>query len=98
MAPYFDGFWIHAKRQDGSASNSVADVQRVIAAAPGKPIIIADYSMSNPDSPLSVNPDNCDWGACFNTQGNRGSRMVSFWQQALHLQGSNGKYAVVGLE
>jgi len=99
IAPYFDGFWVGPKVVSGS--QSLSDLQRIIAAASvsgGKsmPVIIADYSSANPDSPFSSsstygNPE-------YSTQGARGAGMVSFWQNALHQTDANGNYVVVGLE
>ncbi len=92
VAPYFDGFWV-------DAGLSITTLQRIIAAAsvPGgksMPLVIADYSNANPDSPFNSN-------AGFSTapiQAGRGTAMANFWANALHQKDANGKNVVVGLE
>jgi hypothetical protein len=86
-----DGFWI-------APDMSVTDVKGIIAAAPGKPIIIGDYTSANPDSPFASSPCPSASSDCFTTQQSRGAGMVSFWTGALHLQDQSGLYVVVGLE
>jgi chitodextrinase len=92
MAPYVDGFWVNP--------SSLSDLQRIIAASSisgGKstPIIIGDYSSSNPDSPWYTSSGG---SVLYNTQAAKGAGMVSFWQSAIHLTDVNGKHVVVGLE
>jgi hypothetical protein len=96
MAPYFDGFWVSPEIVNGSYS--LTDLQRIIAAASvsgGKsmPLIVADYSTANPDSPFSQTP-----GAQYTTQADRGAGLVSWWTSAIHQKDTNGNYVIVGLE
>jgi hypothetical protein len=96
ITPYFDGFWVNPEIVNGSYS--LTDLQRIIAAAsvPGgksMPLIIADYSTANPDSPFSQTP-----GAQYNTQADRGAGLVSWWTSAIHQKDANGTYVIVGLE
>jgi hypothetical protein len=86
-----DGFWV-------SPSELTSEVERIIAAAPGTPIIIGDYSSANPDSPMSSDPCTSQPSECYATQDTRGAGMVAFWQSALHLTDVNGRHTVVGLE
>jgi len=62
------------------------------------PMILADYSNANPDSPWSANPPPYGEGPQASTQGARGNAMASWWSSAIHQQDVNGKYVVVGLE
>ena len=86
-----DGFWI-------SPSELTSEVQRVIAAAPGTPIIVGDYSSANPDSPMLGDSCPSQPTECYSSQGSRGTGMVSFWQSTLHLTDVEGRHTVVGLE
>ena len=86
-----DGFWI-------SPSEVTAEVQRIIAVAPGTPMIVGDYSSANPDSPMAGSPCSSAPTDCYSTQAARGAGMVSFWQNTLHLTDVNGRHTVVGLE
>ena len=94
IAPYLhdgDGLWIAPFEQ-------VSEVQRIIAAAPKTPIIVADYAQANPDSPMIGHPCTQQAGDCYNSQELRGAGMVSYWQNTLHLKDATGRYTVVGLE
>jgi hypothetical protein len=98
LAPYVDGFWIDPTAGSGAGTPSLTDLQRIIAAIPGTPLILADYSNANPDSPFSANPPPSGEGPQATTQAARGTAMASWWANALHQQDSNGRYVVVGLE
>ena len=103
LAPYFDGFWVNPTAGSSTGEMSLTDLQRIIADASvtdGKsmPIVIADYSNANPDSPWSAKPALYEIGPQSNTQGARGNAMVSWWQNAIHLQDANSRYVVMGLE
>jgi hypothetical protein len=92
LAPYVDGFWLAV---DVTPPN---EVQRIINAS-NKPVIVNDYSVANPDSPLAAFSDS----ACANcppyaTQADRGEGEVSWWKSILQLKNANGLYAVVGIE
>jgi hypothetical protein len=99
VAPYFDGIWVVPVA--GTIEMNVPDLQRIIADASvtggkSEPIIIADYSSANPDSPFSAYRGEGAPQAA--TQGARGSAMAAWWASAIHQQDANGKYVVVGLE
>jgi len=86
-----DGFWI-------APDERTSEVQRIISAVPGKPIIEGDYSSANPDSPFSGSKCSSTPTECYSTQASRGAGMVSFWRNSIHLQDATGKHTVVGLE
>jgi hypothetical protein len=103
IAPYFNGFWVNPTAGSATGAMNLSDLQRIIGAASvsgGKtmPLIIADYSNANPDSPWSANPPPYGEGPHATVQGDRGNAMVSWWSSAIHQQDINGKYVVVGLE
>jgi len=93
MAPYFDGFWINPT----SASNAnVALIQRIVDAAGGKPVIVADYMTANPDSQIG---GTCTGSSiCYASQANRGAGMVAHWKQQLAVKNPQNRFAVIGLE
>lgn len=99
IAPYFAGFWVNPTAGSAAGIDNVTDLQRIIAASSvsgGKsmPIIVADYSLAQPDSPWSAFAAP-SWAS---TQAQRGTMMASWWASALHQQDANQKYVVVGLE
>ncbi len=79
--------------------NSVTDITNLVAAMPGVPIIAGDFSTAQPDSPYSgTTCADMDMFACVTTQQLRGEGLVSYYQDTLHLQDSNGYFTVVGGE
>jgi hypothetical protein len=99
IAPYADGFWIEPT--GNTNFGNLPDLQRIIAASSvtgGKsmPLIIADYSSAQLDSPWSADP--APYTNIASTQGSRGSQIATWWASAIHQQDANNKHVVVGLE
>ena len=95
IVPYVDGFWVAVNQTPGSA---VQQVQTILNAS-SKPIIVNDYSVSNPDSPLSAFSDaSCTSCPPYADQSSRGKGMVAWWQSILGLKNAQGLFGVVGVE
>jgi hypothetical protein len=91
MAPYFDGFWVNP--------DTTTELQGIINAVPGVPLILADYFSADLDSPFWTAGTNIYFNyPTFTTQPDRGSGWVDRYSVGLHLTDPNGKHTVVGLE
>ena len=91
MAPYFDGFWVNP--------DDLTELQGIINAAPGTPLILADYFSANLDSPFwAAGTDVYFNYPTFTTQADRANGLVDRYSVGLHLTDPNGKHTVVGLE
>ena len=72
------------------------EVQNIINADGGKPVIYENYLIANPDSYVGSGCPSQDFQDCQSTQASRGSLWASLNNSILRLQNPNGKYAVVG--
>ncbi len=91
MAPYFDGFWVNP--------DDLSELQGIMNAAPGTPLILADYFSADLDSPFWAAGTNVYFNyPTFTTQPDRATGMSDRYSVGLHLTDPNGVHTIVGLE
>jgi hypothetical protein len=94
-APYVDVFMV-APYAYSSPSAVVNEVQNLINADGGAPVIFENYLIANPDSYVGGSCPAQDYQDCQNTQALRGSLWTALNNGILRLKNPSGKYAVVG--
>jgi len=94
-APYTDIFMV-APYAYPSVGAVQTEVQNIINADGGIPVIYENYLIANPNSYANTRCAASSYQDCQSTQALRGSLWASLDNSVLRLQNSSGKYAVIG--
>ena len=94
-APYTDIFMV-APYAYASVGAVQTEVQNIINADGGIPVIYENYLIANPNSYANTRCAASSYQDCQSTQALRGNLWASLDNSVLRLQNSSGKYAVIG--